>query len=224
MTEKEYRARARENLAGNWGLSIAVAAVACLLAGVGSNFLPDLTKEISPASFSAPAFVRGALRLVIGTSSIWALIQFIVGGPVEVGYCQYLLAQHDHGELRFATLFSRFDGFTAGFCQKLLRGLYTALWSLLLVVPGIMAAYGYAMTPYILAEHPEMTASQAIAASKAMMKGHRWELFCLDLTFIGWAFLASLPLNLGHLALNPYRAAARTAFYRQISTHPEVSG
>lgn len=222
MTEKEYRAKARENLTGNWGLSIGVAAVACLLAGVGSSFLPDLTKEITPSSFSASAFALGALRLTIGASSLWALVQFIVGGPVEIGYCQYLLNQYDRRTLDFSTLFSRFDDFTVGFCQKLLRGLYTALWSLLLVVPGVMAAYSYAMTPYILAEHKGMTASQAIAASKAMMKGHRWELFCLDLTFIGWAILASLPLNLGHLALNPYKSAARAAFYRQLSTHRDV--
>ena len=65
-------------------------------------------------------------------------------------------------------------------------------------------------------DRPELTAREAIAASKEMMRGHKWELFCLDFSFIGWGILAALTLNLGHLALNPYKNAARTAFYRNI--------
>ena len=72
------------------------------------------------------------------------------------------------------------------------------------------------MTPYILAENPEMTASQAIEQSKYMMDGHKGELFCLHLTFIGWDILAALTLNLGNLALNPYKNAAEAVFYRDL--------
>ena len=73
------------------------------------------------------------------------------------------------------------------------------------------------MTGYILAEHPELTASEAIAQSKAMMEGNRWRLFCLQFSFIGWMILSSLTFGLGNLALRPYQEAAYAAFYREVS-------
>ena len=109
-----------------------------------------------------------------------------------------------------------FERFFQGFLQSFLRGLFAFLWALLLLIPGIIAHYSYAMTPYIMIERPELTPMEAIAASKELMQGHKWELFCLDFSFIGWDLLAALTLNLGHLALNPYKNAARTAFYRNI--------
>ena len=86
-----------------------------------------------------------------------------------------------------------------------------------------MASYSYAMTGYILAEHPELTASEAIAQSKAMMAGNRWRLFCLQFSFIGWDILCALTLGIGNLALRPYRHAAEAAFYRELcgGTVPE---
>ena len=79
-----------------------------------------------------------------------------------------------------------------------------------------MATYSYAMTDYILAEHPELTASEAIAQSKAMMDGSRWRLFCLHLSFLGWDRLCALTLGLGNLALTPSTQAAEAAFYRDL--------
>ena len=100
---------------------------------------------------------------------------------------------------------------------SLLRGLYVLLWSLLFIIPGIIAGYSYAMTEYILAEHPEMTAGEAIARSKEMMGGNRFRLFCLQLSFIGWDLLCALTLGIGHLWLTPYKQAATAAFYREVS-------
>lgn len=131
-------------------------------------------------------------------------------------YVQYLLSQHDGKERDFSDLFSQFDRFGQGFAQLFLRGLYTFLWGLLLIIPGIIKSLSYAMTPYIMAENPDLTASEAIARSKQMMDGHKGDLFILHLTFIGWDILAALTLNLGHLVLNPYKNAAETAFYREL--------
>ena len=86
------------------------------------------------------------------------------------------------------------------------------------MIPGIIAGYSYAMTEYILAEHPELTASEAIARSKAMMSGNRWRLFCMQLSFIGWDILsAMLTFGIGGLWLTPYKQAATAAFYREIT-------
>ena len=79
------------------------------------------------------------------------------------------------------------------------------------------------MTPFILAENPNMSASEVIDASKDLMDGHKMDLFILDLTFIGWDLLASLTLNLGNIALNPYKNAAHAAFYRQIQAQQQYT-
>lgn len=73
------------------------------------------------------------------------------------------------------------------------------------------------MTDYILAENPDITASEAIERSKSMMYGNRWRLFCLQFSFIGWSILASLTFGIGNLWLTPYRQATTAAFYREIS-------
>jgi uncharacterized membrane protein len=89
---------------------------------------------------------------------------------------------------------------------------------LLFIFPGIYAAYGYAMTPYILAENPEMTANEAITKSKELMNGNRWRLFCLELSFIGWSLLCILfTLGIGVFWLKPYMEASFAAFYREIT-------
>lgn len=100
---------------------------------------------------------------------------------------------------------------------KLLQSVCVLLWSLLLIIPGIIATYSYAMTEFILSEHPDLTASEAIAQSKEMMSGNRWRLFCLHFSFIGWDILSSLTLGIGNLWLRPYKQAANAAFYREIS-------
>lgn len=225
MDERIFRQRAREQLATNWGLSIGVAAVACLLGGllVGSSFIPEVNYSWSQ-NYSRYQDVYEGLRLNYGTSSVRGLVAFLIGGVLQLGYARFLLKQHDGQEVEFNDLFSQFDRFGAGFAQNFLRCLYIALWSLLFIVPGIIAIYRYRMTPFIMIEHPELSASEAIARSKEMMDGHKGELFCLDLSFFGWILLSILTLNLGFLALNPYRNAAEAAFYRELSSQQRYHG
>ena len=223
MFAKDYRDLARENLRGNWKLSVIAGMLACLLGGliVGTSFFPEMELKIEDMNFrdlkELFTFVLFNGGIIIQVTSILNLVHFILGGVLQLGYAQYLLNQHDRREFQLNDLFSKFDYFGAGFCQNFLRGLYVFLWSLLFVIPGIVAQYRYAMTPFIMAEHPELTASEAIRASKKMMDGNKWALFCLDFSFFGWALLCALTLNIGNLWLNPYRNAAYAAFYRRVS-------
>lgn len=224
MEAKTLRARARANLAGNWGLSIGIAAIAVLLGGVlsGASFLPEVNVKIPVLQELAAKLNReiqiGNLSFSLNwrSGSLFSFAAFIIGGVLQLGYCRFLLRQHDGRSVEFNDLFSQFDRFGAGFAQRFLRNLYVTLWSLLFIIPGIVKSYAYAMTPFIMAEHPNLTASQAINLSQQMMDGHKTDLFILDLTFLGWSILASLPFNLGHLVLNPYKNAAYAAFYRQL--------
>lgn len=224
MEAKTLRARARANLTGSWGLSIGIAAIAVLLGGVlsGPSFLPEVNVKIPVLQELANKLNREiqfgnlSFRLNLGSGSLFSFAAFIIGGVLQLGYCRFLLRQHDGRSVEFNDLFSQFDRFGAGFAQRFLRNLYVTLWSLLFIIPGIVKSYAYAMTPFIMAERPNLTASQAIGLSIQMMDGHKTDLFILDLTFLGWSILASLPFNLGHLVLNPYKNAAYAAFYRQL--------
>ena len=221
MTSKELRAIARENLQGNWGISVGVALVAALLGGMvtGSGNISFQFNENTVRNL--PPVFWGFLLPFVSVVGLLGLAMFIIGGVVELGYAKFLLKQHDKKELVFADLFSQFERFGTGFAQRFLRTLYTALWTLLFVVPGIIKSLSYAMTPFILEDHPELTASEAINRSGKLMDGHKMDLFILSLTFIGWEILSGLTFGIGFLFLNPYRNAAYAAFYRNISAHSQ---
>ena len=103
-----------------------------------------------------------------------------------------------------------------------LMGIYTFLWSLLLLVPGIIKSISYSMTYYIMRENPGMSGEQAIQRSMAMMRGHKMQYFLLILSFIGWAILALIPAGLGFIWLIPYMYTAQAAFYEELKKDYET--
>lgn len=224
MDRRMLRAQARQRLEGRWALAIAIAAVAWLLGGTitGNSFVPEITYtfhgEVTNLKDALAALTTLSSHFRNTTISVHALglVGFLLGGTIQLGYAEILLKQHDGKEFGFSDLFSQFHRFGQGFAQAFLRELYSLLWGLLFIIPGIIANYSYAMTPFLMADHPELTASEAIEHSKTLMDGHKWELFILHLTFIGWSILAMLTLNVGHLVLNPYKNAAEAAFYRKV--------
>ena len=113
-------------------------------------------------------------------------------------------------------LFAHFNKFWAAFKVTFLTGLFTFLWSLLFVIPGIIKAYSYSMAMYILAENPEMGALEAIDRSKAMMDGHKMELFVLELSFIGWYLLCGVTFGIAAIWVVPYVSATTANFYNSI--------
>ena len=216
MEYKTLKSRALNNLTGNWGLSVGVALLAAILGGLTLSTSFNLNIEGETIQ-DLPSAFHVLIAALISSASVINFVHFILGGTINLGYTQFLLDQYDGKELACKTLFSKFDQFGQGFLQRFLRNLYIALWSLLFIVPGIVKIYSYAMTPYIMAEHPEMTANEAITASRQLMDGHKGELFCLHLSFIGWQFLNLFTLGIGSLWLNPYMQATEAAFYRHIT-------
>ena len=217
MDSKMLRAAARDSLRGKWGISIAVSFVAGIFGALVTFVSSGLNISISPGLLQqSPRIVVLILLLCMSVASLVSFAAFLFGGTLQLGYCRFLLHQQDGQQPSFSDLVSMFDYFGAGFLQALLRDLYCFLWGLLFIIPGIVKRYSYAMTPFILAEYPTLTANQSIAMSCKMMNGHKHELFILDLTFIGWVLLSFLSLGIGNLWLNPYRNAAYAAFYRQL--------
>lgn len=216
MNYSNIRGRARANLRGNWGVSIATAFVAAIFGALvaASGNVIEVTMKITEEFSPRMAALLGMITSAISTVSI---LKLVLGGVVQLGYTRFLLNQHDGRKFEVKDLFSQFDRFTVGFLQYLLVSVFTILWMLLLIIPGIIKAYSYSMTPFILADHPELTARQAIRRSMELMDGHKWELFVLSLTFLGWELLNALSLGIGSFWLNPYKNAAYAAFYREIT-------
>ena len=231
MFAADFRAQARAALRGRWVMAVITGLLAAILgAAIFSGFNGELTTHLDLDEWLdanryttwVPSILRGLLgwwfagiSLIIG---ILAIIQIVIGGAATLGYAAFNLDLADGVPTSVSVLFSQFYRLGAGFCMQLLRAVFIALWSLLFVIPGIMAAYSYAMAPYILVEHPGMSASEALSQSKAMMYGNRWRLFCLHFSFIGWYILCAFTMGIGLLWVNPYKEAAQALFYREISS------
>lgn len=165
------------------------------------------------------------MLLLIGSFAVAMLIGLAVavGYVILVGIVDTVYAKFNLDivnilpEPKVGTLFSYFTYWKTITGASLLRTLYVFLWSLLFVIPGIIASYDYAMVRYIHAENPLIPAREVLAQSKEMMRGNRMRLFCLQISFIGWAFLCVLTCGIGYLWLLPYQEAANAAFYRDIS-------
>lgn len=113
-------------------------------------------------------------------------------------------------------LFDGFKDFGRVWGTLILVAIYTILWTCLLIIPGIVKSYSYALTPFILKDEPELKYNAAIEKSMRMMDGYKMKLFLLDLSFIGWMILSVLTLGIGLLFLQPYMNTARAAFYEDL--------
>lgn len=243
----DFRFIAREVLRSKWLIAVVVGLVAALLGGAGADG-PEVKLNIDASGAHASfeyagqtifstggglnseigAFLIGSAIYITIAAILMAIVYFVLGSIIEVGYARFNLELADRRNPAFETLFAYFPHWKTTAMTRLLRSIYIFLWSLLLVIPGIIATYSYAMTSFILAEQPELEASEAIALSKELMSGNRWRLFCLHFSFIGWDILCTLTMGIGYLWLRPYKQAAEAAFYREISgtwyAQPEVDG
>ena len=113
-----------------------------------------------------------------------------------------------------------FKGFTEDFTNTLLLGLlqtlFTVLWSLLFIIPGIIKAYSYSMATYIQQDQTNKDWKFCLNESTRWMEGHKWQLFCLDVSFIGWYIVGALCLGIGTLFVEPYHQVARANFYEAL--------
>lgn len=140
----------------------------------------------------------------------------LVSLPVMYGYAIVMLNVFRGDEVNIGGLFDGFSDFGRIVGTKLLQAIYTFLWMLLLIIPGIIKHYSYAMTDFILKDRPELSNNAAIEKSMAMMDGNKMKLFLLDLSFIGWAILCLFTLGIGYFFLQPYIQAAHAAFYEDL--------
>ena len=223
MCAKEFRQRARAALRGHWGVAIAVGLVYVLLAGGNPALSVSVNSQNTYSVYFGDAldlsnFLSRELLTIFATILVvMSLLTLVIGGCTEMGYVAFHTNLIRGRRVSFVDLFSRFHRIWAGICMVVLRSIFVWLWSLLLVIPGIIAIYRYAMMPYLMAEFPDLGALDAMRESKRLMQGNKWRLFCLELSFIGWYLLSILTLGIGLLWLLPYVSASRAAFYLEIT-------
>lgn len=161
------------------------------------------------------AVITGVLGVIPTVGSIAAVI---VSGPLMYGLLYIFVKQSRDGQpVQIGDLFKGFtDDFLQTFLIYFLSSLFVALWSLLFVIPGIVKSYSYSMAMYIKIDNPEYSWKECINESRAMMNGHKMELFVQDLSFIGWYIVGAICLGVGTLWVAPYHQATRTHFYNEL--------
>lgn len=189
--------QAREALAGKWGLAVGVSLLYFLVTVLVQS-IPSIGERFYPGE----------------------IISFLIAGPLSLGLVIFFLKLSRNQNPKWDEIFKGFESFSVAFVAYLLTIVFTLLWALLLIVPGIIAAISYSMTFYILADNPGMSARDAIKKSKMMMMGYKWKLVCLGFRFLGWAILSILTLGIGLLWLFPYMQMASVKFYEDIKDSP----
>jgi uncharacterized membrane protein len=186
-TNPSLRSSARDQLRGNWGAAVLLCLTFSIICG-----LPAYVPYFGP------------------------IIGIIFSGSLTLGISACFLKLVRHESFIFENLFDGFKRFSTAIIAQMLIVIFIFLWTLLFIIPGIIASCSYSMVFYILSDNPEMSAMEALTKSKEMMMGFKWKIFCLHLSFIGWAFLSILTLGIGFLWLTPYLYSTISNFYEDI--------
>lgn len=202
LTYTESKDRAFATLEGNWGkaaiASLIYFLIPTLVSGSGSFVFPKSPEQI------------------VSISDGWSIVASLLILPLSWGYYVYFLKMSRRQAVDYGNLFDGFKDYLRIWLTMLLVEIYTLLWSLLLIVPGIIKYYSYSMTSFILADDPNIKYDEAIEKSMKMMQGKKMELFFIDLSMIGWFLLSCLSLGIGFLFLYPYNVSAHAHFYESI--------
>ena len=189
MSRAELKARARAQLGGGifknaWMVALAACLLIALIQTAAGSVLPGIG-------------------------------MILVLGPLEYSKRYMFLKQARDGQpMQLGDMFRGFqDDFGGTLLIGFLTGLFTALWSLLFVIPGIVKYYAYSMAYYVKADHPDYNWKACVDESRRLMNGHKWEKFVQDLSFIGWSLVGSLCLGVGTLWVTPYVYATEAQFY-----------
>jgi len=167
------------------------------------------------------ALVYFVIMVVLGFVERIPLVGWVASllltGPLALGLYGYFLDLVRERNPSIGGLFSGFNRFSEAFILNLLLGIFTFLWTLLFIIPGIIAAIRYSQAIFILRDNPGIGGLEAIRRSKAMMAGNKGRYFVLCLTYLGWAILGAIPFGIGLLWVYPYFLTGVTHFYEDLN-------
>ncbi|MCD8018195.1 MAG: DUF975 family protein [Clostridiales bacterium] len=233
----DFRWTARECLRGNWVSAVGTTVLAGLLGASidvfdssgsivfslfnnGSNHHSSAMSYMVPDSGMALSFAMILSFIAVALVAVAAIIQiarYVIGSFVSLGLAQYNLNLIDGKEVRVGQIFSKTSSIGKAIWLRLRQNIFIFLWSLLLIIPGIIKSLSYSMSVFIIEENQEISAIEWMEVSMRMMAGNKWRLFCLKLSFLGWLLLSVITLGIGLLWVTPYTNASMAAFYDEVS-------
>ena len=202
MDTAELKGRAKEQLRGNWAVAIGTELVSNIILQVEMGYKVASKLGLNGMSYSLD------------------LITLLLGGVISVGLCRFLLDMATkRREPRFNTLFSRFNIYLKTLGLNILITLAVLAGTLLFIIPGIIVSLMFSQAFYILSEDPSKSITQCINESVKLMNGHKWDLFYLNLTFIGWWLVSILTLGIAALWVAPYQKLTEANFYLDLNSN-----
>lgn len=182
----------------------------------GEETETDVDKAAMGA-FAAMIFICLGIVILIA-AAISVLYNAFINNPLGLGFNKFFLKNQDE-PAEVSNIGFGFDHNYMNSVKTLFfRDLYTFLWTLLFIIPGIVKAYEYRMIPYIICDNPEISKDEAFAKSKAMMKGNKFKAFLLDLSFIGWDILSVFTFGLlSTFYVTPYKLSTGAALYKELA-------
>lgn len=195
MNRAELKAAAKSQIKGKIGILFLITLIIGLISGAAGGVLALVPGgSLIVSIIITPAFALSMVRVYLNV---------IKGGTPKAG-----------------DAFCGFDDFWAAFKVNFLVGLFTFLWSLLFVIPGIVKSFSYSMSMFILAENKGKAALECIDESKKMTEGHKMELFVLGLSFLGWALLCVITLGIASIWVVPYMETTYANVYNSLKPAP----
>jgi uncharacterized membrane protein len=225
---RELRAYARAQLKGAWG-GMAYTYFIYFLIFLPCNIFSLLGTILNSDDFASFYYIQiffdkympDIAPLIPVINNILTIAVLLVAGPFALGFAGFFLKRLRGEQIAVENIFDGFKRFFPSFLLWFFTTLFTVLWSLLLVIPGIVKALGYSMAFYIMYDDPEIKPLEALKKSQIMMKGYKTQYFLLELSFIGWMILAALPFGIGFLWLYPYMNLSIANFYENLKRNQE---
>ena len=207
----EYRAQARAALEGRWTEAVLMFLILIIVAFAFS----------APLGFVSRVFATRMPWLAESMSGCSLLVSVLIIMPLGYGLTNALLSFLRSNEEGTSGLSEMWQFFRRDYSRSVPALLLVMVFSTLLGIVtlgigAIVLSYAYSMVPYLLRDYPELSAREALRTSSQMMKGHKWDLFVLDLSFIGWILLGIMTAGIGLLWIAPYMDTTHAAFYEDL--------
>lgn len=205
---KKYKSFAKKQLSGRWGIPILVTLFITVISGIFS--IPDILKIIRSGYMEAILNndyygALSAYNTATSTSFITSIVLMIVSAILEVAAIGvYIKMSRSPEPVSFSDFIEGFNNWARAALGVLWQTLWTFLWMLLFIIPGIIKSIAYSQMFYIIAEYKDVSVTKAMRISIMITKGHKWDLFVMYLSFIGWALLAPFTLGILYFWLIPY--------------------
>ena len=215
MSRVELKENAKKSLKGNWGQAILVMVILGLISLAVSciGFVGNGVNFNDPQAIQA--ILDGTTSIMSPAQLISAVLSILVSAFLTLGSVSFYMKLSRNEKVTYKELFSKTSLWLLYIGVSIMTAIFIGLWSLLLIIPGIVASYKYSMVNYIMVDNPEIGVFEAIKKSKEMMYGHKFDYFVLQLSFIGWGILM--------LYVSPYMNVTCANFYYSIKDEKKAN-